>query len=148
MRKKHTKEKEGGSVGVADGLRSAFDSRIEVKEKVVMRLVELGYARSTIEASLTRLWEEGMDLDDVEMTLSKVKADLEKKIVAKSPAKEEKEETKKEEHVDQEEHRKDMRHRLECTAAIPSVLDVINGFRQWYSLVSRDDVLLCFPSHL
>ena len=89
-----------------------------------------------------------MDLDDVETTLSKVKADLEKKTVTKSPAKEVKEEMKKEEPVDQEEHRKDMLHRLECTAAIPSVLDVINGFRQWYSLVSRDDVLLCFPSHL
>ena len=89
-----------------------------------------------------------MDLDDAETTLSKVKADLEKKTVAKSPTKEEKEETEKEEHVNQEEHRKDMLHRLECTAAIPSVLDVINGFRQWYSLVSRDDVLPCFPSHL
>ena len=148
MRKKHTKEKEGGSVGVADGLHSAFDSRIEVRENVVMHLVELGYARSTIEASLTRLWEEGLDLDDVETTLSKVKADLEKKTVAKSPAKEVKEETRKEEQVDQEEHRRDMLRRLECTAAIPSVLDVINGFRQWYSLVSRDDVLPCFPSHL
>ena len=135
-------------MGVADGLHSAFDSRIEVKEKVVMRLVELGYTRSTNEASLTRLWEEGMDLDDVETTLSKVKANLEKMTVAKTPAKEVKDETKKEEPVDQEEHRKDMLHRLECTAAIPSVLDVINGFRQWYSLVSRDDVLPCFPSHV
>ena len=89
-----------------------------------------------------------MDLDDAETTLSRVKADLEKKTAAKSPAKEVKEETRKEEQVDREEHRKDMLHRLECTAAIPSVLDVINGFRQWYSLVSRDDVLLCFPSHI
>lgn len=89
-----------------------------------------------------------MDLDDVETTLSKVKANLEKMTVAKTPAKGVKDETKKEEPVDQEEHRKDMLHRLECTAAIPSVLDVINGFRQWYSLVSRDDVLPCFPSHV
>ena len=42
MRKKHTKEKEGGSVGVADGLRSAFDSRIEVKEKVVCASLNWG----------------------------------------------------------------------------------------------------------
>ena len=111
----------------------------------------LRYSRQAIESSLTRLWEDGMDTDDVAYVVSRVKEDLDgqtdhperEKEVIEEMASAHGDDAREEE--TESARRADMLHRLQCTAAIPSSTDVINGFRQWYS-VTTDDVF-SFPTH-
>lgn len=114
-------------------------------------LTKMGYSRQAIESSFTCLWEDGMDTNDVAYVVSRVKEDLDGQTDHPEQEREViKEETSTHGDDAREEETKsarraDMLHRLQCTAAIPSSTDVINGFRQWYS-VTIDDVFSS-PTH-
>ena len=144
-RKKRAKESGGGLPDSTNRCSLQSLLWIETFEMAVNELMKMGYFRQAIESSFTRLWKDGMNTDDVTYVVSRVKEDLDGQTDHPEQEKEGIEEVAsthgddaKEEET-QSARRADMLHRLQCTAAIPSSTDVINGFRQWYS-VTIDDV--------
>ena len=150
-RKKRAKESEDGLSDSTNRCSLQSLLWIETFEMTANELTKMGYSRQAIESSFTRLWEDGMNTDDVTYVVSRVKEDLDGQTDHPEQEREViKEETSTHGDDAREEETKsarraDMLHRLQCTAAIPSSTDVINGFRQWYS-VTIDDVFSS-PTH-
>ena len=150
-RKKRAKESEDGLSDSTNRCSLQSLLWIETFEMTANELTKMGYSRQAIESSFTRLWEDGMDTDDVAYVVSRVKEDLDgqtdhperEKEVIEEMASAHGDDAREEE--TESARRADMLHRLQCTAAIPSSTDVINGFRQWYS-VTIDDVFSS-PTH-
>lgn len=150
-RKKRAKESGGGLPDSTNRCSLQSLLWIETFEMTANELMKMGYSRQAIESSFTRLWEDGMDTNDVAYVVSRVKEDLDgqtdhpeqEKEVIKEMASAYGDDAREEETTSA--RRADMLHRLQCTAAIPSSTDVINGFRQWYS-VTIDDVFSS-PTH-
>ena len=113
-------------------------------------LIKMGYSQEAIESTFTRLWKDGMNIQDMKSIRSMVKEELDSHCGKHEERQEVTEETTIMDDGDvkgeetQDARKDDMLHRLQCTAAIPSPTDVINGFRQWYSVTS-DDVISYLP---
>ena len=150
-RKKRAKESEDGLPDSTNRCSLQSLLWIETFEMTANELTKMGYSRQAIESSFTRLWEDGMDTGDIAYVVSRVKEDLDGQTDHPGQEKEAIEEVASAHSDDAREEetksvrRADMLHRLQCTAAIPSSTDVINGFRQWYS-VTTDDVFSS-PTH-
>lgn len=107
-------------------------------EKVIVAVVSRGYSRDVVETSLLQLVKEGVKLSDKEKAVESVINVIHQNQESYSPS--EDDQMNKGYANSEELHKQEIKDKLFKVVAIPSVVDVINGFRKWFSVVPSSDV--------
>lgn len=107
-------------------------------EKVIVAVISRGYSRDVVETSVLQLVKEGVELSDKEKTVESVINVIHQNQESHSQSKDDQ---KNKEYPNSEElHKQEIKDKLFRVVAIPSVVDVLNGFRKWFSVVPSSDV--------
>lgn len=107
-------------------------------EKVIVAVVSRGYSRDVVETSLLQLVKEGVELSDKEKAVESVINVIHQNQESYSQSEDDQ---KNKGYPNSEElHKQEIKDKLFKVVAIPSVVDVLNGFRKWFSVVPSSDV--------
>lgn len=115
---------------------------LDVFEEILVTVVSRGYSRDVAETSLLQLVKEGIEMNDKKKVVESVINVIHQKQESRSLCEDDKRNTS--DLKNEELHRQEIRDKLFKVVAIPSVVDVLNGYRKWFSVVPSSDVFAVY----